>query len=77
MKKIIFTITALVACNTLFSQGYVFTTVDSIPITSIKDQNQSGTCWSFSTIGMFESELIRMGKGEFNLSEMFVLHNTM
>lgn len=77
MKKIIFTITALVACNTLFSQGYVFTTVDSIPITSIKDQNQSGTCWSFSTIGMFESELIRMGKGEFNLSEMFVVHKTM
>jgi len=33
----------------------------------------TGTCWSFSALSFFESELIRMGKGkEFNLSEMFV-----
>ena len=58
-------------------QGYQFTTVDSIAITSIKDQAQSGTCWSFSTIGFFESELIRLGKGEHDLAEMFVVHKTM
>ncbi|MBQ9386355.1 MAG: aminopeptidase [Bacteroidaceae bacterium] len=58
-------------------KGYVFTTVDSLPITSIKDQAQSGTCWSFSSIGFFESELIRLGKGEHDLAEMFVVHKTM
>ena len=59
------------------SKGYVFTVVDSIPITSVKDQASSGTCWAFSSIGFFESELIRKGKGEHDLAEMFVVHKTM
>lgn len=59
------------------SEEYIFTTVDSVAITSIKNQNQTGTCWSFSTISFLESELLRMGKGEYDLSEMFVVHKTM
>ena len=59
------------------TEGFRFTTVDSIAITPVKDQNRSGTCWSYSTIGFLESELIRMGKGEYDLSEMFVVHHTM
>jgi aminopeptidase C len=58
-------------------EGFQFTTVDSIAITPVKNQNRSGTCWSYSTIGFLESELIRMGKGEWDLSEMFVVHHTM
>ena len=58
-------------------EGFQFTTVDSIAITPVKNQNRSGTCWSYSTIGFLESELIRMGKGEYDLSEMFVVHHTM
>lgn len=58
-------------------EGFVFTTVKENPITSIKNQNQSSTCWSFSTLGFLESELLRLGKGEFDLSEMFVVHKTM
>ena len=54
-------------------EGFVFTTVKENPITSIKNQNQSSTCWSFSTLGFLESELLRLGKGEFDLSEMFVV----
>ena len=57
--------------------GFVFTTVKENPITSIKNQNQSGTCWCFSTLSFFESELLRMGKGEHDLCEMFVVHKTM
>ena len=59
------------------TEGFRFTTVDSIAITPVKNQNRSSTCWSFSTIGFLESELLRMGKGEFDLSEMFVVHHTM
>ena len=58
-------------------EGFRFTTIDSLAITPVKDQNRSGTCWSYSTIGFLESELLRMGKGEYDLSEMFVVHHTM
>ena len=58
-------------------EGFVFTTVKENPITSIKNQNRSSTCWSFSSLGFLESELLRMGKGTYDLSEMFVVHHTM
>ncbi|MBR6355043.1 MAG: aminopeptidase, partial [Paludibacteraceae bacterium] len=58
--------------------GFIFTTIDSVGITPIKDQNRSGTCWCFSTIGFLESEIMRMQKGkQFDLSEMFVVSHTM
>ncbi|MBU3838206.1 MAG: C1 family peptidase [Candidatus Phocaeicola faecigallinarum] len=58
-------------------EGFVFTTIKENPITSIKNQNRSSTCWSFSSVAFFESELLRQGKGEFDLSEMFIVHHTM
>ena len=58
-------------------EGFRFTTIDSIAITPVKDQNRSSTCWAFSAIGFLESELLRMGKGEYDLSEMFVVSKTM
>ena len=59
------------------TEGFVFTTVKENPITSVKNQNRSSTCWSFSMLGFIESELLRQGKGEYDLSEMFVVHHTM
>ena len=58
-------------------EGFQFTTVDSVGITPVKDQHRSSTCWAFSTIGFIESELLRLGKGEYDLSEMFVVSKTM
>lgn len=58
-------------------EGFTFTTVKENSITSIKDQNQSSTCWAFSSLGFLEAELLRLNKGEFDLSEMFVVHKTM
>lgn len=58
-------------------EGFTFTTVKENPITSIKDQNQSSTCWAFSSLGFLEAELLRLNKREFDLSEMFVVHKTM
>lgn len=65
------------AQDTPKEEGFIFTTVKENPITSIKNQNRSSTCWSFSSLGFLESELLRMGKGEYDLSEMFVVHHTM
>ncbi|MES2130942.1 MAG: C1 family peptidase [Bacteroidota bacterium] len=52
---------------------YKFTLVKTLDATAVQNQNQTGTCWSFSSMSFFESELIRMGKGkDYNFSEMFV-----
>lgn len=52
---------------------YKFTVVKTLDANAVQNQGQTGTCWSFSSLSFFESELIRMGKGkDFNLSEMFV-----
>ena len=59
------------------TEGFRFTTIDRVGITPVKNQHRSSTCWSFSTIGFVESELLRMGKGEYDLSEMFVVSHTM
>ena len=60
--------------NVAKTDTFLFTTTKAVPITPVKNQSSSGTCWSFSGIGLIEAELLRMGKGEFNLSEMFVVH---
>ncbi len=59
--------------KTKTEEGYVFTTVKELPHTPVKNQNRSGTCWSFSTLSFIESEMLRAGKPEVDLSEMFVV----
>lgn len=54
----------------------VFTIVKENAVTSIKDQNQSGTCWAYSSLAFFEAELLRMGKGTHDLCESFLVYNT-
>jgi len=54
-------------------EGYRFNPVIDLPATAVKDQNSSGTCWSYATLSFLESELIRMGKPMMDLSEMFVV----
>jgi bleomycin hydrolase len=45
--------------------------------TPVKDQYMSSTCWSFSSMSLLESELMKMGKGQTDLSEMFVARYSM
>ena len=54
----------------------VFTVVKQNPITSIKDQNRSGTCWSYSTLSFFESEILKNTGKTYDLSEMYVANKT-
>jgi hypothetical protein len=51
-----------------------FTVVKQNAITSIKNQNQAGTCWCYSSLAFIESELLRMGQGEYDFSQMFIVH---
>ncbi len=55
--------------------GYKFETIYDLEATSVKDQHRSGTCWSFSGLGFFESEMVRIGKNPADLSEMFVVRH--
>ena len=78
MKKIFVVIMALTIIPGLLiaQNAYVFKDVKILDNTSVKNQYRSGTCWCFSGISFFESELLRMGKGEMDLSEMFVVRNS-
>lgn len=50
-----------------------FSTVIEIPTTSVKNQQSTGTCWSFATTSFIETELMRLGAPELDLSEMFTV----
>ena len=54
----------------------VFTTIKETPITSIKDQNRSGTCWDYSTLSYFESEILKATGKTYDLCEAFVANKT-
>lgn len=56
-------------------EPYRFETIIENPITSVKDQASSGTCWCFSGISFIESEIMRATGDEYDLSEMFVVSN--
>lgn len=82
MKKIF----GFILCGALFfpaiaqvtnkpGSQYQFKEIHSVNKTAVRDQCRTGTCWSYSTLSFFESELIKMGKGSHDLSEMFVARN--
>lgn len=55
---------------------YVFKVEKEVKRTPVKNQYRTGTCWCFSTVSYLESELLRMGKEETDLSEMYVVRHT-
>ena len=57
-------------------EGYKFEVIKELPVTPVKDQNRAGTCWCYSTLGFFEAELLRMGKPEYDFSEMYIVYKT-
>jgi aminopeptidase C len=89
MKKILFTLALMAMSASMFAQndstkvskdsveGWQFTTIDSIAITPVKNQNRSSTCWAFSTLGFLESEILRMKGKELDFSPMYVVSKTM
>ncbi len=88
MKKYLLLFTSLFFLQSLTAQlknnenftnvkesDYKFSVVKHLDDTPIKNQNRTGTCWSFSTMSFLESELLRQGKGNQNLSEMWIARN--
>ena len=74
---------AALLCSPVFAQeqkdedeGYKFTNTKVLPVTSVKNQNQAGTCWCYSSLAFLEAELLRMGKGEYDFSEMYLVSKT-
>ncbi len=84
MKK---TITAALAALALMpayimaqkNDSLVFTPVVENPVTSIKNQNNSGTCWAYSSLAFLESEAIKKNprlKDDLDLCESFLVNKT-
>lgn len=65
---------SLLASTLSFAQ-YQFEMLKEADCTSVKNQSNTGTCWSFATCSFLESELKRIGKGDLDLSEMFIVRN--
>lgn len=57
------------------STGFKFTDVKINPTTSVKDQNKSGTCWSFAATSFVEEDVLRRGGPALDLSEMYAVRN--
>ncbi|MBL7804064.1 MAG: aminopeptidase [Saprospiraceae bacterium] len=79
MKRLVFSLLAGLFSIALTAQNnpeaYSFTPFKMLTATPVKDQQQTGTCWAFSSASFLESELIRTGKGQVNLSEMYIVRH--
>jgi bleomycin hydrolase len=81
MKKYILPLLIAAACHLNAQEKtnrkdseYRFTVIKNLDATPVQNQNMTSTCWSFSSLSFFESEMIRMGKPkDLNLSEMYVV----
>lgn len=73
MKKILF---LLIPLQIFAQNGYQFTKIYDIETSSVKNQAQSGTCWSFSTSSYLESEIYRINKFWVDISEMYSVRKT-
>lgn len=71
---IVFSALTLIAAPASAQSTKSFTTVKELPITSVKNQYKSGTCWDYATLGYFESEILRKTGKVYDLCEMFVVN---
>jgi bleomycin hydrolase len=80
MKKIIIVCSFLITALIAVSQGSddlnsYFVSAKRNDATPVKNQGNTGTCWSFSTTSLIESQSIKNNIGNIDLSEMFTVRN--
>lgn len=75
MKRIILTACAIGLLLSVKAQETPLKAIKDNAATTVKNQGASGTCWNYSTTSLIESEELRKGLGEFNLSEMYTARN--
>ncbi|MBN2572884.1 MAG: aminopeptidase [Ignavibacteriales bacterium] len=80
MKKL-FILSIILFFLSFFTQAqdetpHIFTKICEVPYTTVKNQGRAGTCWCFATMSFLESEILRLGQGELDLSEMFIVRHT-
>lgn len=64
----------MTAAGVSAQEAKTFTVVKELPITSVKNQYRSGTCWDYGTLGYLESEILRKTGKTYDLCEMFVVN---
>ncbi len=74
MRNLLFIAATCAFLPMVAQQTKQFKIVKQLPITSVKDQNRSGTCWAYATLGYFESEILRRTGKTYDLCEMFVVN---
>jgi bleomycin hydrolase len=68
---------AQITSTNIEGSNYKFTKVAHLDATPVQSQGRTATCWSFSGLSFFESELIRKGnKNPAILSEMYVVRKS-
>lgn len=77
MKKILFSLLLIASSLAVLAQSepFQFKEYKRSNATSVKNQGSTGTCWAFSTVSFLESEALRMGKKDVDISEMFIVRN--
>lgn len=53
-----------------------FDIILQIETTPLKDQQSSGTCWSFATTSFLETEALRLGKDSISISPIYYVYPT-
>lgn len=67
---------AVVKVNIPTEQAYQFTPIIDIEASAVKNQGNTGTCWSFSASSFIESEIYRNTGTMIDISEMFNVRKT-
>lgn len=74
MKRIYVSLVLILLYSSIYAQPQGFIEVSTVKTTSVKDQAQAGSCWSFATTSFIESEVQHQNSIDVNISEMFFVY---
>lgn len=75
MKNILLILFFLITVSYSQNDVHDFKILNQVKTTPVKNQGKTGTCWAFATTSFVETELLRMGFDELNISEMFTVRH--